>query len=89
MLDLEAAIEKIAEMARLAAMHSMAAINALAMDTGLGEVPATLKKTPPMTATPSDALICRAEFVMPAIIPEPVVGARSMTERTSVGSAQP
>ena len=42
-----------------------------------------------MTATPSAALICNAEFVMPAIIPEPVAGARLITERTSVGSAQP
>ena len=89
MLDREATTEMIAEMARLTAMHSIAAINAVAMDVGVDEAPATLKKTPPMTATPRAALICRAEFVMPAIIPEPVVGARSMTERTSVGSAQP
>ncbi|MEM4987551.1 hypothetical protein V8G57_09155 [Collimonas sp. H4R21] len=48
MLDLEATTEKVAEMARLAAMHSIAAIDDLAMALGLGEVPATLKKTPPM-----------------------------------------
>jgi hypothetical protein len=89
MLDLEATKERIAAMVKLAAMHTMEAIKALAMDMGLGDVPATLKKTPPMTATPSAALICSAELVMPAIIPEPVAGARSMTERTSVGSAQP
>jgi hypothetical protein len=42
-----------------------------------------------ITATLSAALICKAEFVMPAIIPEPVAGARLMTARTSVGSAHP
>lgn len=70
-------------------MHSMATMSARAMAIGVGDDPATEKKIPPMTATPSAALICRAEFVIPAIIPEPVAGARSMTERTSVGSAQP
>lgn len=41
---------------RLAPTHSMAIIKALAMDAGSREAPATLKKTPPMTATPSAAL---------------------------------
>jgi DNA-binding IclR family transcriptional regulator len=51
-----------AAMVRLAAMHSSAAINAFDMEAGLGDEPATLKKTPPITATPTAALICSAEF---------------------------
>jgi hypothetical protein len=89
MLDLEATIDRTAETVRLPPMHIIATTSALARVDASGEVPATLKKTPPMTATPSAALTCNAEFVMPAIIPEPVAGARLITERTSVGSAQP
>src|SRR5438128_2258331 len=70
MLDLEATKDSIAEMVRLTAMQSIDTINALPMEPGLGDAPATLKNTPPMMATPSAALICNAEFVMPAIIPE-------------------
>ena len=86
---LDATIEKTAEIDRLAPTHSIAAANALAIETESGDAPATVKKMPPITATPSAALICKAEFVMPAIIPEPVAGARLMTARTSVGSAHP
>lgn len=89
MPDLEATIDRTAETVRLPPTHIIATTNALARDNRSGDVPATLKKTPPMTATPSAALICNAELVIPAIIPEPVAGARLMTERTSVGSAQP
>jgi hypothetical protein len=88
-LGLDATIAKTAEIARLAATHSIAAANALAIEAESGVAPATVKKMPPMTATPSAALICKAEFVMPAIIPEPLAGARLMTARTSVGSAHP
>jgi len=82
-------MERTADIVRLAPMHNIETISALAIDVGSGLSPATLKKTPPMIATPSAALIRNAEFVMPAIIPEPVAGARLMTDRTSVGSAHP
>lgn len=89
MLDLEATMDRTAATIRLPPTHDMATTSALARVAGLGVVPATLKKMPPMTATPSAALICNAEFVMPAIIPEPLAGARLMIARTSVGNAQP
>ena len=89
MLDLDATIDRMAATIRLPPTHVMATTSALAKVSGSGEVPATLKKTPPMTATPSAALICNAEFVIPAIIPEPVAGARLIIERTNVGSAHP
>lgn len=51
--------------------------------------PARLKNTLPVTATPSTALICKAEFTIPATMPAPPVGAQSINDRTSVGTAIP
>jgi hypothetical protein len=73
-LDLDATIEKIAEIAKLAATHSIAVVSALAIEAESGDAPATVKKTPPITATPSAALICKAELVIPTIMPEPPPG---------------
>src|SRR6187402_3032112 len=61
-LDLDATTDSAAATSKLSATHSMVATSALAMDTGLGVSPATAKKTPPMTATPKAALICKAEL---------------------------